>query len=242
MAENNGKGHVQSAEDLAWEDAKKAEALERRRKRAGGDGELELAITSLMDIMTIMLVFLLVSITSDPLNVKQDSYMQLANSTASVTPKDDSIPIVITKQHIVLDNKPVVTINCSVDKSECTEDDFKKLNDCDKPPDNKTQGRADEICGKSVLFEIDKQDKEKSDPNSLIVEPLRKELDRLVKQQIAEDEALGRKFKGVVTLIADKQIPFRLLMEVIYTAGKVGVKGKGGLSKFRFAILKVGAG
>jgi biopolymer transport protein ExbD len=241
MAESNDKVHVQSAEDQAWEDAKKAAALDRRRKR-GGDQKLELAITSLMDIMTIMLVFLLVSITSDPLNVKQDSFMQLAHSTANVLPKDDSIPIVITKQHIVLDNKPVVSINCSVDKSECTEDDFKKLNDCDKSPDSKTQGRADEICSKNVLFEIDKQDKEKSDPNSLIVEPLRKELDRLVKQQIAEDEALGRKFKGVVTLIADKQIPFRLLMEVIYTAGKVGVKGKGGLSKFRFAILKVGSG
>ena len=234
MAETNDKNELQGSAKQDFEDVIKAEELARRRARTG-EKKLELAITSLMDIMTIMLVFLLVSITSDPLNVKQDTFMQLANSTANVLPKDDSIPIVITKQHIVLDNKPIVTINCSIDKSECTPQDFEKLNDCEKNP-------TDEVCRKKVLFEIDKQDKEKSDSNSLIIEPLRKELDRLVKQQIAEDEALGRKFKGVVTLIADKQIPFRLLMEVIYTAGKVGVKGKGGLSRFRFAILKVGAG
>jgi len=236
MADINDKVEADAADaaEETWKGQKQEEALARRRKRGGSD-KLSLTITSLLDIMTIMLVFLLVSITSDPLNVKQDTYMQLAPSTANVSPKDDSIPIVITKEHIILDNNAIVQVNCTVDKGECTKADFEKLNVCDTDP-------TDEICRKEVLFEIDKQDKEKSDPNSLIIEPLRKELERLVKQQIAEDEALGRKFKGIVTLIADKEIPFRLLMEVIYTAGKVGVKGKGGLSQFRFAILKVGSG
>lgn len=236
MADINDKtgGEAVDAAEEAWKEQKQEEALARRRKRGGGD-KLSLTITSLLDIMTIMLVFLLVSITSDPLNVKQDTFMQLAPSTANISPKDDSIPIVITKEHILLDNKAIVQVNCTIDKGECTKTDFEKLNTCDADP-------TDEICRKEVIFEVDKQDKEKSDPNSLIIEPLRKDLERLVKQQIAEDEALGRKFKGIVTLIADKEIPFRLLMEVIYTAGKVGVKGKGGLSQFRFAILKVGAG
>ncbi|MBM4354046.1 MAG: hypothetical protein FJ109_09675 [Deltaproteobacteria bacterium] len=217
----------------AVDEAKVEDAQERRKKRLY-DEKLQLSITSLMDIMTILLFFLIISSTTDPLNVIQTAAMQFATSTADVSPKDDSIPILITRRHIVLDNKPVVAVSCTVDKAECTDQDFERLNQCEVKP-------LDEVCKKEFRFEVDKQDKEKSDPNSLVIEPLRKELDRLVKQQIAEDEALGRKFKGVVTLIADKEIPFRLLMEVIYTAGKVGVKGKGGLSQFRFAIMKTGS-
>jgi biopolymer transport protein ExbD len=219
--------------DEDWAERKKQEANARRKKRSGDDS-VALSITSLMDIMTILLVFLIISATTDPLNITQGLHMQLANSTANTTPKDDSIPIQITRQHIILDNKAVVGVNCTIDNGECTEPDFEKLNKCEKNPN-------DEICKKEVKFEVDKQDKEKSDPNSLIIEPLRKQLEVLVKRQIAENEALGRKFKGVVTLISDKEIPFRLLMEVIYTAGKVGVRGKGGLSQFRFAIMKTGS-
>lgn len=222
------------AEDTEWRERKKEEEYARRRKRLKEErGALN--ITSLMDIMTILLVFLIISATSDPLNVVQGLYMQLATSTADTTPKDDSIPIIINRGHIVLDNKPVVQLNCTIDKGACTDADFEKLNMCE-------ENVEEEICQKEIKIEVDKQDKQKSDPNSLVIEPLRKELERLVKQQIAEDEALGRKFKGIVTLIADKEIPFRLLMEVIYTAGRVGVEGKGGLSHFRFAILKTGSG
>ena len=48
-----------------------------RRKKDGSDN---LNINSMMDIMTILLVFLLVSITSDPLNIKQDKNLRLAKS------------------------------------------------------------------------------------------------------------------------------------------------------------------
>ncbi len=224
-------GEGASEQDDIWTQAKKEEAQARRLKRAG-DEKVGLAITSLLDIMTIMLVFLLVSVTSDPLNVKLGADMQLAGSTADVTPTSDSIPITVTKQNIVLDNKSVVNVRCQIDGDECTDEDWEKLNRCEEKP-------GQDVCAKDFKFFVDKQDKEKSDRDSLVIEPLRKELDRVVKQQMEEDEALGRKFKGVVTLIADKEIPFRLLMEVIYTAGKVGVKGKGGLSHFRFAIKKM---
>ncbi|MBM4389442.1 MAG: hypothetical protein FJ088_17030, partial [Deltaproteobacteria bacterium] len=35
-------------------------------------------ITSLMDAMTILLTFLLITLTADPLNIKQDSHLLLA--------------------------------------------------------------------------------------------------------------------------------------------------------------------
>ncbi len=221
-----------AADDGGVPDEKIQEAFERRKRRLL-DERGGLNITSLMDAITIILFFIMISSTSDPLNIVQNARMQLATSTAEVRPSDDSIAILITRRTIVLDNKPVVQLNCTLDKAECTDQDFEQRNQCEKKP-------SDAICSKEFKFEVDKQDKEKGDPNSLVIEPLRKELDRVVKQQIAEDEALGRKFKGVVTLIADREVPFRVLMEVIYTAGKIGVKGKGGLSQFRFAIMKGG--
>jgi biopolymer transport protein ExbD len=216
----------------AVSDDKIQEAFERRKRRLFEERS-GLNVTSLMDAITIILFFIMIQSTTDPLNISLNARMQLATSTAEVRPSDDSIAIMITKRNIVLDNKSIVQINCSLDKAECTDQDFEQRNLCEKKP-------SDAICSKEFKFEVDKQDKEKGDPNSLVIEPLRKELDRIVKQQIAEDEALGRKFKGVVTLIADREIPFRILMEVIYTAGKIGVQGKGGLSQFRFAIMKGG--
>ena len=221
--------------DTDWGERKKAEALARRRKRLKDD-KVELSITSLMDIMTILLVFLIISITSDPLNVKQDTNLQLARSNAIMAPQDDSIAIIITRKDIIVDNTGVVNIKCKVDNRDCTEEDFEQLNTCE------TDEQPSDICKKRVNFFVEKADKEKKDADSVIIEPLRKKLDELVKQQITENKQLGRKFQGIVTLVADKEIPFRLLVEVVYTTGKVGVRGEGGLSQIRFAILKVGGG
>ena len=56
------------------------EDFEKKARKVGNrDAEDQpLNINSLMDIMTILLVFLLVSITSDPLSVKQDDFLALA--------------------------------------------------------------------------------------------------------------------------------------------------------------------
>jgi len=86
---------------------------------------------------------------------------------------------------------------------------------------------------------VDKQDKEGANRDSMVIEPLRKALEQLVKSQMQQDEDLGRKFKGIVTLVVDKEVSYSLLMEVLYTAGRVGDAKRGGLSHFRFAIKKI---
>lgn len=232
--------------DLEAMERKKEQAASRRAKR-NVEEKISLTITSLLDIMTIMLVFLLVSITADPLNVKLGADMQLAGSTAEVTPTSDSIAINVTKANIIVDSKKVVDIRCQIGGEACTEEDWEKMNRCEdaRDPGDATSGKApsdgrfDPICSKEVRFFVDKQDKEGASKDSMVIEPLRKALEQLVKRQMDEDEQLGRKFKGVVTLVADKEVPYSLLMEVLYTAGRVGVKGKGGLSQFRFAIKKM---
>ncbi len=85
---------------------------ERKAPRLGGDTN-DLNINSMMDMITILLVFLLVTLTSDPLSIKQDDFLLLAKSTVDYNPQD-SVPITLTKNKIIVDNKAVVKVDCSV--------------------------------------------------------------------------------------------------------------------------------
>ena len=109
-----------------------------RRKKDGSDN---LNINSMMDIMTILLVFLLVSITSDPLNIKQDKNLRLAKSAGSCgfecrdkddkgfcvkgspsvpvcrrayRPPNDTIPITVNKLGIFPGDTEVARLNCKI--------------------------------------------------------------------------------------------------------------------------------
>jgi hypothetical protein len=227
-ADKSQAGVQLTDEELALRRAKKL------AKRAGRRVEKEfgLTITSLLDALTIMLVFLLVSIVSDPLNIRQEEAMLLANAKAEEKPASDTITILVTKEGILADQKHIVDVECIISGSKCTKEDMDALNKCSDDPNG-------DICRRKVEFKISKQDKENANPNSLIIVPLKKALDKLVKRQIEQLEMRqNKKFDGVATLIVDKEIPFRLLTEIIYTAGRVGDARKGGLAKFRFAVMK----
>ena len=207
---------------------------EKSEKRAGKkkQEEMPLNITSLMDALTIMLFFLMTSIVNDPLNIKQDDAMVMALSNAEEKPASDSIAIVVTKETILVDSEIAADVECIIDGARCSRKDMKAFNECDRKP-------SGDICNKKVEFRVSKQDKENANANSLVIVPLKKKLDKLVKQQIEQLEMRqNKKFEGVATLVVDKEIPFRLLTEVIYTAGRVGDPRKGGLAKFRFAIMR----
>jgi len=235
---DNLNGNIQGGEQVpgaqmseeefaALKAAKLAKKKIRKKDDKGG-----LTITSLMDALTIMLVFLLVSIVSDPLNITQGEAMRLANATAEDSPASDTIAIAITKESILADQEHAVDIECIIEGSKCTKKDMGALNECEDDP-------TGDICNKKIEFKISKQDKENANPNSLVIVPLKKKLDKLVKRQIEQLEMRqNKKFEGIATLIVDKEIPFRLLTEVIYTAGRVGDPRRGGLAKFRFAVMK----
>ena len=190
-----------------------------------------IAMTSLMDIMVILLVFLLVSITSDPLNVQQNDDLVLAKSTAETKPRD-SIPITVNKRTVIADKVPVAEVSCKIGAQPCTDDDFASKSRCN---DKNMDCSPEETRRLSLMyFYIDKRHKEDGSDRSYLIEPLTKELERLVKQLKEENEQLGRQFDGVTTVICDKDIPFRLLTEIVYSAGRAG------LYDIRFAIIKSG--
>ena len=184
----------------------------KQRKQARGpeEGGDNLNINSMMDIMTILLVFLLVTLTSDPLSIKQDDFLLLAKSTVDYNPQD-SVPVTLTRNKIIVDNKAVVKVDCSVGGQVCQGEDY----------------QHDE-----AFFSVDKSFKEDGDDKAFLIDPLHKRLEQVVKQQKEEAKELGREFKPVATIICDQKIPFRLIAEVVYTAGMAG------LSELNFAIIK----
>lgn len=78
---------------------------------------------------------------------------------------------------------------------------------------------------------IDKSQK-KGGEASLYVQPLFDELTEAIKRKKREMKLLGQPYDPVATIIADQSTPYRLLTEVMYTAGQAE------LSKFKFAVVQ----
>lgn len=217
-----------------------------RKSKRPKEAAAGVSITSLMDAQTILLVFLLVSITADPLNIREDDSLHLAKSTIEYNPGTDSIPIMVTKNHIVVDHEPVVQVECTLDGRVCSnlplegqfalsslpEGDIQALSYCARIPlpDDCTPEVLSRL--QQVRFRIDKSYKQDGSDEQFLIMPLHKKLQQLVRQQKEENLALGREFKGIATIVADRDLPFRMLAEIVHTAGMAE------LGDIRFAVFK----
>jgi len=193
-----------------------AMANRKRRKKRDLGGDIPLMINSMMDIMTILLVFLLVSVTSDPLQVKENETMKLSRSSANF-PAVYSTPLQINKKEIVVDQKRALSVACKLDGRPCTDEDLNKP---------------------GAQFYIDPVDKEHGKRESLLIVTLKNELDKSIKrmkeQNLDLPEEVRKKYlanQGVATVLCDKDIPFRMIAEVVYTTAMSE------LHDIRFAIV-----
>ncbi len=82
-----------------------------------------------------------------------------------------------------------------------------------------------------TVSKIDKQGAE----NSLQIQPLFEALNEEVTRQKNIAQLNGTQFSGILTVICHQETPYRLLTEVLYTAGQAEFR------KFKFAILQGGA-
>jgi len=212
---------------LEWRrEAKRRAVKEQRRK----EEPFQFGFTSLMDALVVLLMFLLVTISSDPLNVKMDNNLLLATSVSSVEPKD-AVPVVIKKSFIAVDDKEVVRVDCRLSGAPCDASQIARRTFCDMNKKECGGGELQQL--RTMSFFVDKSYKEDADENSFLIVPLLKALEEKVKMEQEENRELKREFKGMVNIIADRDIPFRLLAEVVHTAGVAG------LSNMRFAIVKI---
>ena len=152
--------------------------------------EAKLEITSLMDIMTIILVFLLKSYSTEDIQIAPSEDLRLPVSSAAQAP-ELAINAVISQSAILIDGVEVVAVD-----GGAVGDEYK---------------RGTLI---SPLFDILK---EKADEAKAIAES---------RQTI--------KFSGRILLQCDRNIPFSLVREVMYTAGQAQ------FAEFKFVVYKGG--
>jgi len=159
--------------------------------RKGGGGPQRVNINSLMDILTIMLVFLLKSYATDPINITPGPDLDIPRSTSMLQPAA-TVTVTVAKSSIVVDNEPVTVVK-----------------------DGKVEA-SQKRGGEDAYFIIPL--------NKVLVEAVEK------KRRL---EAINPtvKFDGVCTIVMDKEIPYRLLTEVMYTAGQAE------FSNFKFATV-----
>ena len=192
MADTDIPGGVNDLPNPA-EFAAPEDAFGKKKKRRPLQEPEPLTITSLMDIMTIILVFLLKSYSANPVQLKGGDDLKLPFSKAEQQPAE-STAITVTLNNIIVTDSAVAAL----DNGEVA---------------------ASDLSGGDFMI----------DP---LFEALQQEVD---KQKKIEKFNKKAKFTEVVTIIADRNVPFSLLSKVMYTAGQAS------FSKFKFAVVKGGA-
>jgi biopolymer transport protein ExbD len=163
------------------------------RKVADHEGIRDLNITPMMDMMTIILVFLLKSVTSTAVATVQDANLTLAPSHTRMAAKQ-AIQVTISKRVVLIEGEAVAPIN---------------------------NGRIDPAL---------KRDGE----NGYYISPLVATLQKLSSRERKVAELTSGKFENELMIVADRNTPYRLLTEVLYSCGQAGYQN------YRLLVLKFG--
>ncbi len=187
MATETTKLAAASAARLAGKKAIRSYA----RKLSDPEDIKDLNITPMMDMMTIILVFLLKSFTSSATLVNLDQNLSLPPSQTPQGPKQ-AVPVTITKRVLLVEGEAVAPI---------------------------TNGR------------VDPQLKRDGD-NGYSITPLVEILSKVARREKKVAEITGQTFDSELTIVADRNTPYRLLTEIIYSCGEAGY------AHFRLLVLK----
>jgi biopolymer transport protein ExbD len=147
----------------------------------------------MMDMMTIILVFLLKSYQASAINVNMNEQLTVPQSTTQLHPQEN-ITVTLSTREVAVNERRVVDVQGGV-----------------IPASAKEGGRAD-------AFYV-----------GAIYDALKKEVE---KQKTIARYNKDAPFTGRVNVVADKKIPYRTLMEILYTAGQAE------LGEYKFMVLK----
>jgi biopolymer transport protein ExbD len=193
MATGPAKPHASTAEELAEEKAARNFRRAKRKARAAEGEVSELNITAMMDMMTIILVFLLKSYQTSTVNVTMTADLTVPVSSTQLVPQDN-VGLTVSMKEILIGERRVVEIQNGI-----------------IPAAAKEGGKADSFYVAAVY------------------DALKKEVD---KQKYIAQFNKNAPFTGRVNVVADKRIPYRTLMEVLYTAGQAE------LGEYKFMVMK----
>jgi biopolymer transport protein ExbD len=189
---------IQRAHDpelLATERRARSRALRRaRRKAREAAGEIkELNITAMMDMMTIILVFLLKSWSASSIGVNLGDDLRVPVSTARVAPQE-SVNVTVSLSEVAVNDRAIVPIR-----------------DGRVPAELKDGGRADAYLVPAVHAALARE---------------------VEKQKYIARYNPGAPFSGRVNVIADRRVPYRTLVEVLYSAGQAE------LGEYKLMVMK----
>jgi biopolymer transport protein ExbD len=189
MAESTTPALTEADEEsLARLRYRKALARKKRKEREAAGEIKELNITAMMDMMTILLVFLLKSFASSSAAITASEDVRPPVSTTRATPKD-TVAITITPKNVLVGEREVLRLQNG------------------QIPADKLQGR--------LVLPLDAA--------------LKKEVEKL--KYIAERNP-SAPFSRELSVIADRKVPYDMLLSVLYTAGQ------NELENYRFVVLK----
>jgi biopolymer transport protein ExbD len=155
-----------------------------------------LNITAMLDMMTIILVFLLKSMSASSASLPQSNDLQMPKSILTTEASQEGVPIIVSKSHIMVEDEAVVEV-----------------------PSDATHGLEAKY--------------KREGPNSLYITKLGQTVKawRDVDRQVRPKEAAGG---SEAIIIADKDTPYRLLVEVLFTLGQ------NEFNKFHLMVLQGG--
>jgi biopolymer transport protein ExbD len=166
------------------------------RKRAHTPDVNFLNITAMLDMMTIILVFLLKSMSQSSASLPQNNDLTIPKSVLKSEASQEGLPVLVSKSGITVDDNTVVPV-----------------------PADATHG----IEGKY----------KRSGSNDLYIVPLANALQawRDKDRQIRAARGLDANSSEAI-IIADKDTPYRLLVEVLFTLGQTE------FAKFHLMVLQ----
>ena len=188
----------------------------KRRKEREAEGEIrELNITAMMDMMTIILVFLLKSYSASSVTAASSGDVAPPISTSRLAPKD-TVTVTVTR--------------CAAPRM----DEGKLVGD---PTCGPGSGHGALMVGDKMILTYENDaipDAVKvGGKEGLLIEPLRealqKEVDKI--KYIAQYNPAAQ-FTGELSVVGDRNMPYRMLTEILYTAGQVE------LDSYRFVVIK----
>lgn len=185
---------VQSSDELLRREKEARDYRRARRKLREAEGEIrELNIVAMMDMMTIILVFLLKSYQASAINVNMGADLSIPESTTQLHPQEN-ITVTLSLKEVAVNDRKIVPVQDGL-----------------IPAATKDGGRADAFYVGAVY------------------DALKKEVD---KQKYIAKFNKDAPFTGRVNIVADKKLPYRTLMDVLYTAGQAE------LGEYKFMVLK----
>ena len=179
-----------------------------RRGRKALNAPFDLQLTSMLDMLVIILVFLLKSYQTSTNHFETVKGMQLPYSKSETSPPD-SLHLIITPESMTFENERILDFTQSADS----------LGSADPKYSFKKEDIDEHGLRVKPLFESMTKAREKA-------ELLR------AKSKARDEAGQPLAFNGIIAIQVDKRVNYEILRKVMYTAGAAGYK------TFHFLAMK----